>query len=578
MARLHRALLAAVLLQAAAAGPSAAAAGANRPGPASVPGFSEVGGATSGSSRSSWLGGLRRLQRGELAEDAILFAQDAPIPPAPGVSVTLDSLDVDVDGDHELLQVRGTATKPKLVTTRGDTGAPLWERSMSTIAFVGFALPEEAEQQDVLLFDSGMVRRLDGVTGSVLWQRPLPAGPVGYWGISPTPDGGDVVLGAWTVDTITGQTGLTLEFRALSSGSTRGTLALEGQGGCGGDPECRGWTYPTAALAGDLDADGVGDVFTLSPQYAYGAASGGVLEAYTGRGATRAWGAAFLVPATDDSFLVAATDATGDGRRDPVLVSEWFGAFGVDRATTTVSIVDGNGGDTSGLDPATQVTLNGYPSTFTLPGDANGDGGQDLVFSGAVHYPASNEGSILFEAVGKNGVIWQGGPRYAVSLAEMGAGWYTDAGDLDGDGTRDALVLMGTGSKGVDFVAGVSMRSGATLWSRTGTNGRFSFPAYGDLDGDGGDDVVHEFWAWHPEVTKTSFSFTAASGVDLTPLWSDLRTADSGANGWTIYAIGGIFDRTANEDALLEYVMAGPGRHLAAAFQGATGELLWTSP
>lgn len=511
---------------------------------------------------------LRRLDYGTLTASTVLVGDPLPESPTPGVSVSLDTLDVDGDGTEELVQVRGTANKPTLRVTDGATGVQVWERPMPTIYFSPRVVADGTGRDDVLLFDSGFVRRLDGATGNQLWSRSMPFGDAqGYWGVSPSPDGGDIVVGAWTDPDVTEQTALALEFRSFATGLTRGTMTVTGK-----------YTPPTAGLAGDLDGDGVGDLYTLSPLNLYGPASGGVIRTHTGRGAAVGKTTAFAVPASDDSYLISSVDATGDGRRDPILVSDWLGALGVSRAETIVSVVDGAGNERAGLQPVAQEALSGYPDVFTTPGDLNGDGGQDLVFSGAVHYPASNEASVLFEAFGRGGIIWQGGPRYAVAISEMGAGWWSDAGDLNGDGMNDALVLLGSLSTGVDMVAAVDLRGGSTLWSRAATAGHFALPAFGDLDGDGGDDVLSDFWAWHPETTQTAFRFTAATGDDLEPLWDSMRIADSGANGWSIYALGGRFDDTGNEDVLAEYVMSGSGRHLAEAFHGGTGERLWSSP
>ncbi|HEX9822867.1 MAG TPA: hypothetical protein VGB51_00530 [Actinomycetota bacterium] len=520
---------------------------------------------TAGSSAPSMLRGMRQLQRGTLPEGTVLVGDETPAPLATGAAQTLQVLDVDGDGTQELVQVRGLVTAPKLALTDGATGALRWSRSLSSYAFALRLVPDGAGNDDLLVFVSGTVQRIDAATGTQLWSRSLPSGDyIGYWGVSPSPDGGDLVVGAWTFP-YPQVVRLQLEFRSLATGTTRGTRTIDGEG-----------DYPSAALAGDLNGDAVGDVFTLAPLYSFSAYAGGMLEAVGSRGASVIWSAPVAVPVSDFAWLVDGSDVTGDGTGDAVVFSEWLGADGATPTEDVVTIVDGDGGTTAGLDPVGSFTLQGFPSVLETPGDLNGDGGKDLVFSGAVYSPGEGAVKVLFEAIGRGGAIWTSGPGYPTPISDLGYAWWPLGGDLDGDGVEDALVLLGTGS-GPDLAVGVSKRTGAALWQRESLGGTWMVPVFADLTGDGGDDAA-SVDAYHPDASTTRFDLAALDGRDLAPLWSHVRVLDSGANGWSFNVDGGRFGPGTTEDLALELNMQGGARHFSEVLRGTDGVPRWTDP
>lgn len=515
-----------------------------------------------GGSDGSLLQGLRDLRDGTLPGGTILLGEDPPAPLASGTSVTLAVTDVDGDGDDELVRIRGTASAPRLEVGDGVTGSAVWSKAMSTYQFLARVLPDGAGASDLLVFTPGAMQRIDGATGGVAWTAATPSGDaVGFWGLSA--DGGDLVLGAWTVPAP--QVGrLRLEWRAWATGTARGSASIDGEG-----------DYPSAAITNDLDGDGVSDAYLLGPTYLFGGASGGLLRAVGQRGAATLSERVVEVPVTDYSWLIDGSDVTGDGAGDAVVFSEWLGAPGVGEENL-VTVVDARGGGTSGLAPATQVSFRGFPTSFVRTGDVNGDGGEDLVFSGAAYAPGQGQGLVILEAIGRSGTLWEATIGYATPSSDFGYGWWPSAGDLDGDGIEDALVLLGS-SSGPDMAAGVSQRGGATLWSRESLGGDWVQPAYADGDGDGGTDVLDGVWANHPSSSTTAFGFTMASGRDLEPLWSHERVLDSGANGWSVDANGGALG-AGGDDLIVEYVMQGGGRHFAETLRGADGAVRWTSP
>ena len=272
------------------------------PGPApDVPAHSDgaipsLRGATRPPERSSLLRGMRQLQERRVPEGTILLGDPPPTKLAPGVSVTLQVVDIDGDGVEELVQIRGTITTPRLQLTDGSTGTAIWSKLMPTYQFVVRLLPD-GDAQDLLVFMPGSISRYDGATGNVLWQSGYPSGTwIGYFGVSPGSGGGDFVVGGWSVP-YPQILELRLEFRSLIDGAVRGSLTIQGEG-----------DFPSAAIAGDLDGDGVGDVFTFSPIYTFSAATTGLLKAVGNRGTTDLWSTPVAVEVTDHIFLIDGGD------------------------------------------------------------------------------------------------------------------------------------------------------------------------------------------------------------------------------------------------------------------------------
>lgn len=511
--------------------------------------------------------GVRELRLG-VATELLVGEEDPPTKLLPGMHLTQAVIDVDADGDDELLQVRGALAAPKIALADGRTGAAIWSVQRPDPNFLLDSVPAEGGGQDILLFFQGNgglgVSVLSGTTGAARWTRTLTYGSegIGYFGVSQAGSGYDLVFGSWDIPVFQ-LVDLSFEFRSLATGQVTGSGTVTGEG-----------QYPSLALAGDLDADDVGDVFALGGSTGFGAASGGQLSALTDRGSTEHWSTTFLEPVSDFTYAIGALDATGDGTRDVLLWSEFLGA-GDGQTNEIVSIVDGRGGALAGLRPIARVDLDLWVHQMLLPGDINGDSAEEVIFSGAVLF-FDGRGGVSFEAVGSGGTLWQATPDIAGASGGFGYDWNSHAGDLNGDGAQDALILMA--ASGVTSSIGLSQRSGAVLWRADSGAGAFDVPALTDLDGDGADDVVHAITGTRVGTTTIDVAFTAASGRDLQPLWSHEISLDAGS-GFFFNAIGGHLDgSTARNDLIAEYTLAPSySRHHAEALNGLDGSVLWTA-
>lgn len=526
-----------------------------------------------GSPAGDWLAeplglGVRELRHGA-ATGLLLGEDDPPTKLTTGMHLTQAVIDADDDSDDELLQVRGPLSAPKIVMADGATNAPIWSLQRSDPYFLLSTVPREGGGHDVLLFlpagaGSIALELRSGLTGARRWSRTVGPGNlgVGYLGVSRAGSGYELVVGAWDIPLFQ-MVDLNVQFVSLSTGQVTGTMTITGEG-----------QEPSIALAGDLDGDGVGDLFAMEGNTGFGAASGGRLTAVTDRGATERWSTTFLEPVSDFTYAIGALDATGDGTKDVLLWSEFIGTP-ISATNEVVTIVDGKGGAFAGLRPVARVDLDLWMHQMLLPGDVNGDGKEEAIFSGAVLF-FDGRGGVAFESVGAGGTQWFAIPDIAGASGGFGYAWDMDAGDLDGDGAQDALILMAAG--GVTSSIGLSQRGGAQLWRADSTAGAFDVPAMTDLDGDGADDVVHAVTGTRPTPSTIRVTFQAASGRDLRALWDHAITLDAGS-GFYFNTIGGHLDgSTSRNDLVAEYTLAPSyARHFAECLSGSDGSVRWTA-
>lgn len=158
----------------------------------------------------------------------------------------------------------------------------------------------------------------------------------------------------------------------------------------------------------------------------------------------------------------------------------------------------------------------GY-STLCMCGDVDGDGAWDLRVSGyrisqMNHYWLTN----AFSGRGDQKLLWA---HSATWYTPYGGTYflltYPAAGDLDGDGITDQIAAGGGGTGSGEYTA-LSGR-GYTLWVAYGdfVQGGYVVPALGDLGGTSGDDAIS--WA---QGADGSAIFEARDGRDGTLLWS----------------------------------------------------------
>ena len=396
-----------------------------------------------------------------------------------------DGLDDVLIGQHKYDAVTDTGTG-KVIAKRGFDGKHLWEESVS-------------------------------VTNGDCGIRGRPAGDLDGDGLD------DVLVAQYKYDAVTDtETGKVIAKRGFDGKHLWEESVSVTNGDCGirGRP------------AGDLDGDGLDDV--LVAQYKYDAVTDtetGKVIAKQGLDGEHLWEESVNV--TNGSCKIhgePAGDLDGDGL-DDVLV----GQFKYDSVTDTETekVIAKCGLDGKHLWEESVSVTNGSCGILGYPaGDLDGDGLDDVLVGQHKYDAVADTGT--GKVIAKRGFdgkhLWE----ESVSVTNGGCGIHGDpAGDLDGDGLDDVLVMQikydaVTDTETVKVIAKRGF-DGKHLWeeSVSVTNGYCEIhgrPA-GDLDGDGLDDVLvgqHKYDA----VTDTrTGKVIAKRGFDGKHLWEAISDA-----------------------------------------------------
>lgn len=195
------------------------------------------------------------------------------------------------------------------------------------------------------------------------------------------------------------------------------------------------------------------------------------------------------------------------------------------------------------------ISRNG--EVFPAVGDLDGDGRAEIVLglgdSGGGWYQIFDDASKQFQPIAWRQVPW--------AAYNAGTGrTHPAVGDLDGDGKAEIVIGLGAGSDGFlqvvsDAAAGFSHRAWVRIqWDAYAKQRGTTFPAVGDLDGDGRAEIVAGLGTggegWFAIIDDAPSGFAHVSWQRVS--WA----AYNAANGETHPAIGNI-----DGDAALEIVL-----------------------
>jgi len=262
------------------------------------------------------------------------------------------------------------------------------------------------------------------------------------------------------------------------------------------------------ASAGDIDADGYGDLIVGAPGYSEGQYSEG--RAYVFFGSPQGLAASpdwtyqsDIAQAQFGNSVASAGDVNGDGYGDVII-----GAPGYELGQTREGAAYGFRGGPSGLPDTpnwfiqTNRTNTEYGGRLAAAGDVNGDGFGDVVVGAATDSNGETSEGRAYVYHGSAGGLSTSADRVLeqnIASAGFGAA-VAGAGDVNGDGFADLVVGSPTvGSPSFDgraylflgMAAGVAgepawfiERPGAGVWLGSAVAG------IGDFNGDGFSDVV----------------------------------------------------------------------------------------
>jgi flagellin len=265
-----------------------------------------------------------------------------------------------------------------------------------------------------------------------------------------------------------------------------------------------------SSTVADFSGDGVTDVVGW-------AGAGLAFQAGLGNGT---FSAATTLTTSATPYGFEAADFNNDGALDLV------GAVG----TATLSVFLNN--RVGGFNPATSVTTGGAASLIAVV-DANSDGRMDIVT--ATNNLAGNDTLSLLLGNGSGGFA-------APSTISLGTGFdpnALEAGDFNGDGVTDLLLLSNAGSSVVYRGNGVG---GFTL--QNSTSGPYLNATVGDFNGDGISDFAQsdagtvEVWLGSQSGTFTLSSSLSGNQVGVGDMNGDsaldIITTDGDNNSFSI--------------------------------------------
>jgi hypothetical protein len=495
--------------------------------------------------------------------------------------------DLNGDGADDVLVGFGSydASKGLLLdrmdAVSGSDGMVLWSitSDANRHIYAGGAGNLNGDNKDDVLtltirYDSGTdiytlegISALSGTDGAVLWSKDINNDMWGVWTeFDFNGDGMDDIM---------------LQYKSYDSSIEADCIdeiyILNGDGSLLWRKTPSKWVY--AYLAGDLNGDDGEDLLAYSVQnfntywtakiFAVRGSNGNTLWSKTASNKNCVW----LYPADP------AGDLNNDGRDDVMMQHERWNPSTEDY-TTTIYALHGNNGYVIWSDASTAPDswMNAYPA-----GDLTGDGKDDVLLYPWKYNPSTDRyySDSVYAKRGYDGhLLW----------TKTGTEMYCmQAGDLNGDDREDMLFYEYVYDTSTDTclstdVSAVKGQDGSTLWTKTRSGGNYidALPA-GDLNGDGGEDVVVynvNYGSYDSNLGEFYVdAISSVNGDDGSTLWSKSRRENTWIDAWYVGDTGDL-DADGTDDVLVcTYIYNSiSDQHIltiVSAARGEDGSVLW---
>jgi hypothetical protein len=278
------------------------------------------------------------------------------------------------------------------------------------------------------------------------------------------------------------------------------------------------------APAGDVNADGYGDVLIGAPLYSNGEFNEGAVFVYLGSDSglaaiTQRFIEGNIVGAALGSYLDTAGDVNGDGYDDVVIGSPTYANGQSSEGRAVVYL-----GSAAGIEatPAwsfeSDIAQANFGRRVAGTGDVNADGYDDILVSAPDLVNGQNgEGRVYLFLGSSTGPALSPSWTYESNILGGRAGWGLGcAGDVNGDGYADIVLDVGTNNPAFGAVhvffggpTGPPASPDRSFPSGSGAFGDMVYTA-GDLNGDGFSDLI----AGDMSVNGQAGKITILGGVE----------------------------------------------------------------
>jgi hypothetical protein len=363
-----------------------------------------------------------------------------------------------------------------------------------------------------------------------------------------------------------------------------------------------GWDL---AGAGDVNADGHGDVIVGASQDDDNTSNSGSAYVYLGSAAGIDLGSESKLNASDassgDNFgsaVAGAGDVNGDGYADVIVGAYWDDdAGGTGSGSAYVYL-----GAASGVDPAAETKLTAsdpasedlYGYSVSGAGDVNGDGYADVIVGAENDDDRGTDSGSAYVYLGSASGVDPDAETKLTASDGAAEDWYaksvSGAGDVNGDGYADVIVgahgdddggpKSGTAYVYLGSATGLDLASEAKVVASDASNSSWlgwSVSGAGDVNGDGFDDVV----VGARDEDQNGYNAGAAyvylgspSGIDLTAEVK-LDASDGGDEDYFGHDVAGIGD--VNGDGFDEVIVGAYGADDGGSMTGSAYVYLGTA-